>query len=56
MLTGFSFNSLMPDYTISMIASETVGYVISAIAGVVFILAIFGVLVLFKKTIARKGS
>jgi len=56
MLKGFSFNSLMPDYSIPTIASETIAYIVSAITGVVLIMATFGVFILFKRTITRKDS
>ncbi|SKA76378.1 cobalt/nickel transport system permease protein [Caloramator quimbayensis] len=37
---GISFNSLMPDYTVSGL-SETLGYIISAVAGIAIIFLIF---------------
>lgn len=37
---GISFNSLMPDYTVSGL-SETLGYIISAAAGIAIIFLIF---------------
>jgi len=56
MLKGFSFNAVMPDYNIPAIASKTVAYVVSAITGVVIIMAAFGIFILFKRTITKKGS
>jgi cobalt/nickel transport system permease protein len=56
MLTGFSFNAVMPEYSVPAIANETIGYIVSAITGVVLIMATFGVFVLFKRTITKKGS
>lgn len=37
---GFSFNSIMPDYTVAKL-SEISGYLISAVAGIVIILLLF---------------
>ena len=56
MLTGFSFNAVMPEYSIPTVANQTIGYIVSAVTGVVLIMATFGVFVLFKRTITKKGS
>ena len=56
MLNGFSFNSLMPDYNVPTIASSTVAYVVSAVTGIVLIMATFGIFILFKRTITKKDS
>lgn len=56
MLSGFSFNSLMPDYSVPAIANETVAYIVSAVTGVVLIMATFGLFILFKRTITKKDS
>jgi cobalt/nickel transport system permease protein len=56
MLSGFSFDSLMPDYSVPAIANETVGYIVSAVTGVVLIMATFGLFILFKRTITKKDS
>jgi len=55
MLKGISFNAIMPDYSIPVIANGTVAYIVSALTGVVLIMATFGVFILFKRTITRKG-
>lgn len=41
MTGGFSFESIMPDYTVSVISNEFAGYVISAIAGTAMLLIVF---------------
>ena len=56
MLKGFSFNAIMPDYNIPVIANETVAYILSAVIGVVLIMAMFGVFIIFKRTITKKDS
>ena len=56
MLTGLNFNSIMPEYTIPTISNESIAYVVSAITGIVLIMVTFMMMVLFKRTISKKGN
>lgn len=50
---GFSFNAIMPDYSVSGIP-ESIGYIISAIAGAALLIIIFKVLSSFKKDVVNE--
>jgi len=56
MVHGFSFSSMLPNYNIPALASKTVAYIVSAVTGVVLIMAMFGIFMIFKRTITKKGS
>lgn len=48
MKSGFSFEALMPDYSVSGM-SETVGYILSAVAGVAIFIILFKIVSSLKK-------
>jgi cobalt/nickel transport system permease protein len=48
MTNGFSFQAIMPDYTVSGIP-EIAGYILSAIAGVAILIILFKIISSFKK-------
>lgn len=49
MENGFSFNSLMPDYSVSGLP-DNFGYILSAVAGVAILLLVFRIIASMKKT------
>ena len=51
---GFSFNALMPDYSMHGM-SETVGYIVSAVAGAAILMIVFKIIASIKKTTAENA-
>lgn len=51
---GFHFNTLMPDYSMHGV-SETIGYIISAVAGAAILMIIFKIVASLKKTTAENA-
>lgn len=41
---GFSFNSMLPDYTVPWVSNESFGYIISALFGLLLIVLVFRIL------------
>jgi len=56
MLKGFSFDAVIPDYEMFTMTNKTISYILSAVTGVVLIMAAFGIFALFKRTTTRKGN
>ncbi|WP_337960938.1 PDGLE domain-containing protein [Caloramator sp. mosi_1] len=48
METGFNFEAIMPDYTVSGV-NDVIGYIISAILGVMMIMLLFRLIGIFLK-------